>query len=69
MSEYVYPKEALPEMEYDEPEKKKHCHDCRNSAITNPGAIRPGLECKVMVRSISAPVLLASCSYRTPAPF
>lgn len=48
MGKYIYPQDGLPEMEYDEPKKEKHCRNCRNSAITNPGAVTPGLECKIM---------------------
>lgn len=51
MSDYVYPKDVLPEMEYDEPIiKQNRCGNCRNSIVTNPGAIRPGLRCRVMTK-------------------
>ena len=41
----VYPENALPEIEYDNPVKKINCGNCSNSMITNPGAHHPGLMC------------------------
>lgn len=48
MTDYVYPQGILPEMKYRDPRKKRSCRTCRNSVVTNPGAYRPGLQCRVM---------------------
>ncbi len=46
IKEYVYPKEALPEIKFECPELlKKSCGNCGNTCITNKNAIRPGLMC------------------------
>ena len=48
---YVYPKEAVPEMNYKGPRvPKKRCGNCKHSKVTNAGAIIPGLECRIMVK-------------------
>ena len=48
--EYIYPKEALPELGYDEPDKQKCCGNCCHSVVTNPGAYISGLECKIIIK-------------------
>ncbi len=46
MSNYVYPKDVLPEINYKGPHTQtKRCGLCRYSHITNAGAVKPGLEC------------------------
>lgn len=47
MSEYVYPKDALPEIEYAE-RPKKSCRACCNGQVTNAGAHIPGYECTLI---------------------
>lgn len=42
--EYVYPKTALPEIEYSIPPQKT-CGSCCNGEVTNAGAMSPGYEC------------------------
>lgn len=48
MSDYIYPVDALPELEYPKP-PDKCCGGCCNSRITNPGASSPGLQCNLIV--------------------
>lgn len=48
MEKYIYPRDGLPELEYDDPQKEESCGTCINSIVTNPGANIPGLACCVM---------------------
>lgn len=51
MSEYVYPQDVLPEMEYTEPQvKPERCGTCTHGHVTNAGAIYPGYHCRLMER-------------------
>ena len=47
MSDHVYPKDVLPEMEFvcPEPLVGNNCGNCKNTYVTNKGAVRPGLYC------------------------
>lgn len=47
MSEYVYPKDALPEIEYPT-RPTKTCGGCCSGYITNPGAVIPGYHCNLI---------------------